>query len=108
MFPPRSLIARAMNLAVVDPAQGNHEFITHLAAQRSRLHEAEVVGIGVLSPAHKTRLFRNKSQMLLVAMATELRDRKNALVDPVRRLNVQLDRCRRTCRKCRTWDDFAC
>ena len=75
-----------MNLAVVDAAKRDDELIAHLSAQRTRLHEAEVVGIGMLSPTNETRLFGNKAQMLLVAMATRLRNRKNALVDTGRRI----------------------
>jgi hypothetical protein len=78
-----------MNLAVVDAAERDHEFIAHLPAQRPRLHETEVVGIGVLSPANETRLFSNKPQMLLVAMATRLRNRKNTRVDIGRRVTLQ-------------------
>ena len=80
-----------MNLAMVDAAQGDHEFIAHLPTQRARLHEAEVVRIGVLAPAHKTRLFGNEPQMFLVAMATGLPDGKNALVDTPRRVILRLD-----------------
>jgi len=80
-----------VNLAMVDAAQRDNEFIAHLPPHRTRLHEAEVMGIGVLSPANKTRLLGNEPQMCLVAMATRLRNRKNALVDAARRLNLRLD-----------------
>jgi hypothetical protein len=75
-----------MNLAVVDAAERDHEFIARLPAQRPRLHETEVVGIGMRSPAHKTRLFSNKPQMLFVAMATRLRNRKNTRANIGRRV----------------------
>jgi hypothetical protein len=77
-----------MDLAVVDAAERDHEFIAHLSAQRTRLHEAEVMGIGMLSPTNETRLFSNKPQMLFVAMALRLRNRKDALVDTRQRLNL--------------------
>ena len=89
-----------MNLAVVDAAERDHEFIAHLPAQRPRLHETEVVGIGVLSPANETRLFSNKPQMLFVAMASRLRNRNNALVNTDRDAIFRADRgiC---CHRCR-------
>jgi hypothetical protein len=40
LLPPCALITGAMNLAVVDTAERDHEFIAHLPAQRTRLHEA--------------------------------------------------------------------
>jgi hypothetical protein len=40
LLPPCALITGAMNLAVVDAAERDHEFIAHLPAQRARLHEA--------------------------------------------------------------------
>ena len=78
-----------MNLAVVNAAERDHEFITHPPAQRSWLHKTEVVGIGMLSPTHKTRLLSNKPQMLFIAMATRLRNRKNTRVDIGRRVTLQ-------------------
>ena len=100
LVPPRALVAGAMNLAVVDAAERDHEFITHPPAQRSWLHEAEVVGIGMPSPANETRLFSNKPQMLFVAMASRLCNRNNALVDTDRDAIFRADRgiC---CHRCR-------
>ena len=93
-----------MNLAVVNAAERDHEFIAHLPAQRPRLHETEVVGIGMLSPTHKTRLLSNKPQMLFVTMAGRLCNRNNALVDTDQDAIFRADRgiCRHRCR----WGEF--
>ena len=57
MFPPCAFITGAMNLAVVDAAERDSKFVAHLAAKRPRLHEAEVMRIGMFSPADQARLF---------------------------------------------------
>ena len=62
-------------------AQGNSEFVAHLAAECSRLSEAEVVSIARFSPAHETRLLGDEAEMLLIAVATRLSYRKGAFVD---------------------------
>jgi hypothetical protein len=104
-LPPYALIAGAMNLAMVDAAERDHIFIADLPAQRSRLHETEVVGIGVLSPANETRLLSNKPQMLFVAMATRLRNRKTTRVDIGRRVTLQPLRRMWSWNRCRGRDD---
>jgi 7-keto-8-aminopelargonate synthetase-like enzyme len=43
--PPHLLIAAAMDLAMMRAAQRHRELIAHLAAERARLHEAEVMGV---------------------------------------------------------------
>ena len=70
-----------MNRPVMDPAQGGNEFVAHLPAECTRLHEAQVVGIGRFSPAHETGLLGDEPQMLFVAIATRLGNRQHALVD---------------------------
>src|SRR5580692_3051545 len=74
-----------MNLAVMGPAQRRDKFVADLAAQRTRLHEAQVMGIRRRSPTHETRLLHDEPQMLLVAIATGLGDREDTLVDNARR-----------------------
>ena len=81
LLPPCPLIADAMNLPVMDPAQGGNEFIAHLPAECTRLREAQVMGIGRFSPAHETGLLGDKPEMLFVAIATRLGNRQHALVD---------------------------
>ena len=56
----------------MDPAQGSNEFIADLSAERAWLHEAKMVGIGGLSPAHETRLLGDEAEMLFIAVATRL------------------------------------
>jgi hypothetical protein len=73
-----------MNLAVMGPAQRRDEFIADLAAQRTRLHEAQVMGIRWRSPTHQARLLRDEPQMLLIAIATRLCDGEDALVHNAR------------------------
>ena len=70
----------------MDPAQGGNKFIAHLPTECTRLHEAQVMGIGRFSPAHETGLLGDKPEMLLVAIATRLGNRQHALVDAPRRI----------------------
>jgi hypothetical protein len=65
----------------MDPTQGDSEFVADLSAERARLHEAKMVGIGGLSPTHKACLLGNESEMLFVAVAPRLVERKGAFVD---------------------------
>jgi hypothetical protein len=76
LLPPSPLVTGAMNLAVVDPAERD-EFVPHFPSQRTRLHEAQVVGIGMLSPTHATRLLCNEPQMYLIAMGRRINLRLN-------------------------------
>ena len=70
-----------MHLAVMDTAERDHEFVAHLAAERPRLQEAEVMRVGMLAPAHQTRLFGHEAQILLIAMGARFGDGKDALVN---------------------------
>ena len=63
------------------PAQGHSEFVAHFSAERPRLHEAKMVRIGGLSPTHEAGLLGDKSEMLLVAVATRLGNREGTFVD---------------------------
>ncbi len=81
LLPPCPLIADTMNRPVMDAAQRSNEFVAHLPTECTRLHEAQVVGIGRFSSAHETRLLGDEPQMLFVAIATWLGNRKDALVD---------------------------
>ena len=62
-------------------AQGDSEFVAHFSAERPRLHEAKMMGIGGLSPTHEAGLLGDKSEMLLVSVASRLANREGALVD---------------------------
>jgi hypothetical protein len=81
LLPPRPLIADAMNRAMMDPTQGDDEFVADLPAEGTRLCKAQVVWIGMFSPANQTRLLGDEPQMFLVAMATRFGNRKHTLVD---------------------------
>ena len=63
------------------PAQGDSEFVAHFSAKRPRLREAEMVGIGRLSSTYEAGVLGNKSEMLLIAVASRLGNREGALVD---------------------------
>jgi hypothetical protein len=43
--PPCSLVARAMNRAVVDSAERHREFVARLAAERARLYVPKMMGV---------------------------------------------------------------
>ncbi|HXW31266.1 MAG TPA: hypothetical protein VEK55_18035 [Xanthobacteraceae bacterium] len=43
--PPPDLVAAAMGLAVVPPAEGNGELVAHLAPQSPALGKAQVMGV---------------------------------------------------------------
>jgi hypothetical protein len=66
---------------MMDPTQGDNEFVADLSAERARLHEAKMVGIGGLSPAHEACLLGDDSEMLLIAVTRRLGNRKGAFVD---------------------------
>ena len=70
-----------MQGAVVGPAERHGELVAHLAAERARLHEAEVVGVGGLAGADQAGLLRDEPQVLLVAVAARCGDGQHALVD---------------------------
>ena len=70
-----------MNRPMMDSAQRRYELVADLRAECTRLHEAQVMGVGRFSPAHETRLLGDEPQMLFVAIATRLSDCEYALVD---------------------------
>ena len=72
-FPPARFIARAMNLAVVPPAQRDGKFITHFATQRAALRKAQVMTIRGSATANQTRLSGHMSNVLAVANPARLR-----------------------------------
>ena len=58
-----------MNRPVMAAAERHRELVAGLAAERARLHEAQMVGIRRLAAAQQARLLGDKSQVLLVAIA---------------------------------------
>ena len=65
----------------MDPAERYDEFIAGLAAERPRLHVAQMVRIRGLAAAHQARLLGHEPQVLPVAIAARLGQREHALVD---------------------------
>ena len=66
---------------MMDPAQGDNEFVAHFSAERPWLHEPKMVGIGGLPPTYETSLLGDEVEMLLIAVTGRLRNRKGAFVD---------------------------
>ena len=85
IFPPCGLIAGAMDLAMMAPAQRHGELITDLAAQRAVLREAQVVGVCRPAPTNQARLFGYELHVLLVTKAAWLRTGKPAFVNAIGR-----------------------
>src|SRR5262245_27786948 len=77
-----------MQRAVMSATEWDRELIADLAAERTGLGEAEVVGVRGLAAANQTRLLGDIAQMLPVAIAPWGSDHENALVDALRLTNV--------------------
>jgi hypothetical protein len=60
--PPLLVIAAAMQIAVVDAAQGNRELIADLVPKSARLPEPDVIGIGGTPAADEGRVANDKSR----------------------------------------------
>ena len=71
---------------MVDAAERDRELVARLAAERHRLHVAQVMRVRRLAAADQAGLLRHKSQMVPVAIAAGGGDREHALVDAGRRL----------------------
>jgi hypothetical protein len=54
--PPCGLVTRAMQLAMVGPADRHDELVAHSASERTRLGEGQVVRIGGHTAANEARL----------------------------------------------------
>ena len=67
ILPPGNLIAGLMKLPMMTATERNGELVTDLESDRTRLCKAQMVGIGWLPPADKTRLGGHEFQMGLVA-----------------------------------------
>jgi hypothetical protein len=77
--PSGRLIAGAVDLAMMNPAQRDGEFVADFATKRSRLHETEVMGIRMFAPAHQAGLFGHKPQMVFAAIAARFSERQSTL-----------------------------
>src|SRR5271166_812052 len=81
-LPPGALVAYAMNGTMMGAAERHRELIACLAAQRTGLHEPQVMGVRRLAAAEQARLADYEPKMLLVAVTTRHTYREQALVDP--------------------------
>ena len=69
-LPPGALVTGAVDLAVVHAAERDDEFVARLAAERTRLRVAKMMGIGWLTAAHEARHLDDSAQVLAVPVPT--------------------------------------
>ena len=67
--PPSSLIAVAMELAMMSAAKGNGKLVADLAAERALLCKAQMMGVGGYSAADQTAIAHDRSDVLAVTNA---------------------------------------
>jgi hypothetical protein len=67
--PPSSLVAGAMDRAMMDTAEGHGEFIAGPAAERARLQVAKMMRVGWSAAADEARLFGDVAKVLSIAIA---------------------------------------
>jgi hypothetical protein len=79
--PPCRLVTLSVNLAMVGAAERHRILVADFAAQGSRLHEAQVMGLGGLPLAAKAGLRRHELQMGAIAVAARLAQGQGAFVD---------------------------
>ena len=72
IFPPRSFVAAAVNLAMVSSTKRDGELIADLAPKRPVLRKTQVMGIGGSATANQARLLGHMSNMLPVANPARL------------------------------------
>src|SRR5262249_6735354 len=80
-LPPCSLVAGAMNRAVMGAAQRYGEFVAGLAAERRRLHVSKVMRVRWVAAADETRLLSDVTQMIPGPVPARCSNREDALVD---------------------------
>jgi hypothetical protein len=73
--PPRRLVTRAMQLAVMDPADRHHELVADAPSERARLCKGEVMWIRRHSAAHQAGLPQHESSMVFIAQADRFAQR---------------------------------
>ena len=78
--PPRSFITAAMDLTMVRATERHRELIAHLATERTRLREAQMVWIGGPATADQARLLNHMPDMIAVTNATRFGEDKNTFV----------------------------
>src|SRR6266511_4129160 len=87
-LPPGAFVADAMHGPVMHAAERDREFVARLAAERARLHVAQMMGIGWLAATDEPRLLHDTAKVLPVAIATRGRHGEDALVDAHRLTGV--------------------
>ncbi len=70
-----------MDLAVVRATERHRELVAHLATERTRLREAQMMRIGWPATANKTGLFDHVPDMIAVTNTTRFGEGKHALFD---------------------------
>ena len=63
------LVTRAMELAMVDPANRDHELVAHSASECTRLCKGEMMRIRRHAAAHQARLPQHELPVILIAQA---------------------------------------
>src|SRR5579871_6015232 len=79
IFPPNAFVASPVQFTMVQPADGNGEFVADLPPHRPLLGKFDVMGVRRAPPTDEARLRGHKSQMVAIALAYRLADGK----DPV-------------------------
>jgi hypothetical protein len=87
-LPPGSLVAGAMDRAMMDTAEGHGEFVAGLAAERARLQVAKVMRVGWLATADEAWLLGDGAKVLPVAITPWSGNGEHALVDAVGSIKV--------------------
>jgi len=94
-LPPSSLVAGAMDGAMMDTAERHGEFIAGLAAERARLQVAQVMRVGWLAPADQAWLLGDRAKVLPVAITPWCGNGEHALVDAVGSVRAGASGCTR-------------
>ena len=79
--PPESFVTAAMDLAVVRATKRHRELVTHLATERTRLREPQMMRIRRPATANKTGLFDHVPDMVPITNTARFRERENAFID---------------------------
>src|SRR5579871_5043046 len=79
--PEGVFVAATMQDAVMDAAERYRKFIAHLAAERGRLRETDVVRIARFASADEARLLGDEPEVVPVAQSPRLAEGEGALVD---------------------------
>ena len=79
--PPRGLVTKAMDLAMVYAAEGYSEFVADFPPKGSRLSETDVVSVRWLAAADHACLLRDEFQVFFVADTARLGKGEGAFID---------------------------